>query len=148
MNSNKIIGAQQDLESGYNCSQSIVKQYAQELGLSESLALKLASGFGGGMRRGHTCGVITGAIMVLGLKFGNDVLDQEHKERLYHLVRSFTDEFMVIHQSTCCKELLGYDTGTEEGRAKAREEGLYRSVCPELVRTAIELLEARLKEDL
>lgn len=55
----------------YNCAQSIFGTYASKYGLDQDTALKIATGFGGGMgHSGRTCGAVTGAYMVLGLKFG------------------------------------------------------------------------------
>jgi C_GCAxxG_C_C family probable redox protein len=148
MKSAKAESAKNDLANGYNCSQSIIRQYCEELNIPEELAVKVASGFGGGMRRGHTCGVISGSIMVLGLKFGAGNPDPETKEKLYKMVRSFTDDFMAVHNSTCCKELLGIDTGTDEGRNTASKLGLYKSLCPVFVETAVLLLDDKLKQGL
>jgi len=47
--------------SGFNCAQAILRTYGADLGLTPHDALKLASGFGAGMRRGATCGTVTGA---------------------------------------------------------------------------------------
>lgn len=140
----KIKQAQEDLQSGYNCAQSIFRQYYKELGISEDLAMKISTGFGGGMRRGHTCGVITGAIMVLGLYFADYKNNDNAKKDTYKIVRGFTDEFLTIHPSTCCKELIGYDTGNEEERAKASELGLFKELCPKFIETSIILLEKRI----
>jgi C_GCAxxG_C_C family probable redox protein len=66
---------------GFSCSQAIVAAYAPSLGLDRDTALKIASGFGGGMGRlAETCGAITGAFMVLGLKYGSAASDREAKE--------------------------------------------------------------------
>ena len=57
---------------GFNCSQAVLSVYAEEFGLCRETALKIACGFGGGMgRMALTCGVVTGAFMVIGLKYGN-----------------------------------------------------------------------------
>lgn len=44
----------------YNCCQSVVLPFAEELGLDEEAVLKLAEHFGSGMRRGSVCGAVTG----------------------------------------------------------------------------------------
>ncbi len=54
---------------GTACSQAILSEYGIRFGLSQELAMKIAAGFAGGMRRGNICGAITGAYMALGLKF-------------------------------------------------------------------------------
>ncbi len=55
-------------QEGFSCSQAILSTYGEEVGLARSLGLKLAAGFGGGMA--ETCGAVTGAFMVVGLKHG------------------------------------------------------------------------------
>jgi hypothetical protein len=37
--------------AGFNCSQAIVSAYAEQFGLDETAALKIAAGFGGGTSR-------------------------------------------------------------------------------------------------
>ena len=71
-----------NFREGSNCSQAVISVYAEQLGLSRKTALKIAQGFGGGMgRMTKTCGAVTGAFMVLGLKYGNaDIHDKEAKE--------------------------------------------------------------------
>ena len=59
-------------KNGFRCSQAILSTYGLQFGLDQELALKLASPFGGGMGSlGNTCGAVTGAILVIGLKYGN-----------------------------------------------------------------------------
>jgi len=82
-------------QEGSNCSQAVISVYAEESGLSRNIALKIAQGFGGGLgRMSQTCGAVTGAFMVLGLKYGNDdIHNKEAKERVYRLVREFSRRF-------------------------------------------------------
>lgn len=65
----KVIAEQ--FMKGYDCSQVVVSHYAAELGISEELANKVAACFGGGMLQADTCGAFTGALMVIGLKYGH-----------------------------------------------------------------------------
>jgi C_GCAxxG_C_C family probable redox protein len=130
-------------EEGSNCSQAVISVYAEELGLSQKMALKIAQGFGGGMgRMAQTCGAVTGAFIVLGLKYGNaDIHDKETKERVYGLIREFARRFENRNSSIVCRELLGCDISKPEGTANAKENGLFASVCPKLVGDAAEILE-------
>ena len=65
---------------GYNCSQAVLSGYAGQFGLDEETAMKISSGFGGGMgRMADTCGAVTGAFMVLG-KYGQNSPDPDAKE--------------------------------------------------------------------
>jgi C_GCAxxG_C_C family probable redox protein len=127
-----------------NCSQSVLTAYCQETGLDLNLALKVAIGFGGGMgRTGNTCGAVTGAYMVIGLK-QNVTLENttQIKTQVYQLVKDFNRKFIEKNGSLMCKELLGCDLSTPEGQAYAREKGLTRTVCPLLVRDSVDILES------
>lgn len=56
-----------DASLGYNCAQAIVVAFSDMTGLTEEQSAKAAVNFGGGMKRGATCGAITGGLIVLGL---------------------------------------------------------------------------------
>ena len=104
----------------------------------------MASGFGGGLARsGETCGAVTGAIMALGLRHCGIPAEADPlaKQRAYPPVQEFLARFRVRHGSIVCRELLGCDLGTAEGLQRAREQGLFKSRCPDFVRTAGEILE-------
>ena len=136
-------------EKGFNCSQAVLSVYAEEFGLCRETALKIACGFGGGMgRMALTCGVVTGAFMVIGLKYGNvDANEKEIKEKTYGLVREFARRFEKRNGSSICRELLGCDISKPEGLRSAKENGLFTSVCPGLVQDAVGILEEMLAED-
>lgn len=51
----------------FNCCQSVLVSFAQRMGLTEEQAYALGEGFGSGMHCGSTCGVLSGALMVLGM---------------------------------------------------------------------------------
>ena len=72
----------------YNCCQAIVLPYSKLFGIDREIALKMSSGFGGGIARmGEICGAINGAVMVLGLKYGyTDSKDIEQKEKLNDII--------------------------------------------------------------
>ncbi len=126
-----------------NCAQSVLTAFSEELGIKKELATKLAMGFGGGMgRTGRTCGAVTGAYMVLGLKYKYQAeKPQENKDRVYQLIREFDEKFTRIYGSTACKELLGCDLNTPEGSAAANERGLFTTLCPKFVKGAVEIVE-------
>jgi len=126
-------------KEGFSCSQAILSIYGRELGIDKATALKISAPFGGGMARmGETCGAVTGAFMVMGLKHA---VNKEEKERLYGLVNKFTEKFKSKNGSILCKELLGYNIGTPEGMKAVKEKGLINTLCPKLVRDAAEILE-------
>jgi C_GCAxxG_C_C family probable redox protein len=132
---------------GFNCAQAVLSAYVDRFGLDDATAMKIASGFGGGMgRMGETCGAVTGAFMVLGLKFGGAVPDRETKERIHAKVQVFAEHFKARNSSLTCKNLLGCDISTPKGHEAAREKGLFTTVCPKAVRDAVEILEEMLEE--
>lgn len=58
---------------GYNCAQAVVGAFCDEIGMTQSAALRLASAFGGGMgRMREVCGAVSGMYMVLGILYGYD----------------------------------------------------------------------------
>ena len=91
---------------------------------------------------GKTCGTVTGAFMVIGLKYGKyKPEDDRALEETYELVRAFVDRFISRNGSIECKELLGVDISAPEGHEIATEEKLFHTVCPKFVQDAAEILE-------
>lgn len=133
-------------ENNFNCSQAVFTTFAMEEGIPEELALKIATQFGGGSRKGEVCGAVSGALMVLGLKHGHYHLDApEEKAAAYRLAEEFMDRFIEKQGTVVCRELLGYNVSKPEDMEKIRELGLFQSKCPEMIRCATEILEEMLK---
>lgn len=137
--------AEELFKSGYNCSQTVFMLFAPKYGLSKEMAVKIACGFGGGMRDAQVCGAVTGALMVIGLKYGNEnnatAQDQESKQLCYQKTKEFIKLFRETQGSIVCKELLGIDISTEEGNKAASEQGLFQTTCVDMVVKAVEILE-------
>ena len=51
----------------HNCAQSVLLPFAEDFGLTEEQALRIAANFGSGMKMGAVCGAVTGGLMALGL---------------------------------------------------------------------------------
>lgn len=133
-------------DEGFNCSQSVFVTYAPDLGLDRDDALRVAAPFGGGIgRSGGTCGVVTGALMALGLKYGMTQADPKQKEKMYAIAQEFMAAFAERHGTVLCKELLQSDLSTPEGRLQARERDVHNNVCSKLVSDATEILDEMLK---
>jgi C_GCAxxG_C_C family probable redox protein len=128
---------------GLNCAQSMLATYGPRFGLERELALKVASGFGGGIGHlGESCGAVTGALMVIGLKQGGtSVDDRDSSEKTYGLVNEFVKRFKARNGSILCRELLGCDISTPQGLENARNKGLFEERCPNFVRASAEILE-------
>ena len=86
------------------------------------------------MRKGEVCGACTGALMVLGLKYG------ESKEKSNEVCEKFLDEFKKENGSYICRDLLGCDISTQEGVKYAKENNLFRELCPKMVESAAKIL--------
>lgn len=126
---------------GCNCSQAVVLSFGEELGLDRATALKITSSFGGGMgRMGEVCGAVTGALILIGLKYSQAKTKDEH----YALVQQFAAEFKALHGSLRCAELLGTEIMTPESRGQAAEQ--FKTLCPVLVRDAVRILENKFTE--
>jgi C_GCAxxG_C_C family probable redox protein len=131
--------------NGCACSQAILGAYGPRYGLDEDRAMRVAAGFGGGMRLGETCGAVTGALMVLGLAHcTSECRTKEDRKDANSAVTAFATEFRERHQSLLCRELLGCDISTAEGLKAAQDQDLFASRCVELVRDAATILERML----
>lgn len=127
---------------GFNCSQAVLGVFCEELGMDLGSAYRISAGFGGGLRRGEVCGAVTGAIMALGLRYGHFVEgDIESKEMIAAKTKAFNDRFEAANGSLICKEMLGYNSAIEEERAIIVEKGLFDTVCPKAITTAVEIAE-------
>lgn len=133
--------------NNFNCSQAVLTAFAPDFGLDEKLALMLGTSFGGGARNGEMCGAVSGALLVLGLKYGHyDAADNEQKSRAYAIAVEYTKRYKEANGSIVCRDLLGYDLTKPEEMACIKEQGLFGSVCPKAIKSAVEILENILAE--
>jgi C_GCAxxG_C_C family probable redox protein len=128
--------------SRFTCSAAVFSAFSKELGLDPDTAKKIACGFGAGVSKtGNMCGAVTGAIMVIGLKYGKTVPDDDAAtEKTRALVRQFIHEFTEKNGSVNCTELLGYDLSIPEEFAQARDNRLFVTKCVALVRDSADIL--------
>ena len=133
--------------NNFNCSQAVFTAYATELGLEEEIALKIATQFGGGARKGEMCGAVSGALMVLGLKYGHShAEDIEEKGKAYQIAEDFMNRFIAEKGTVVCRELLGYDVSNQEDVAKIKELDLFKTTCPEMIKCATAMVEQMINE--
>lgn len=125
----------------FNCAQTVFSLHAGDLGLDERTALRIASGFGGGMACAETCGAVTGSYMVIGMKHGHDTSDPDAKAKTKQLIQDFNMKFREAHGTLICKELTGFDISTPEGNQAANTEDVFKKKCPFFVKTACDILE-------
>ncbi len=139
--------AKKYFDQKYHCSQAVLVAFAEELGLTEEQALKLGGCFGGGMCKGEVCGACTGALMALGLKYAqSDIEDMESRKKTNDVTVEFLDMFKKENGSYICKELLGCDLATNEGKQYAIENKLFVNFCPKMVESATVITEQLLSD--
>ncbi|PIE32347.1 hypothetical protein CSA56_15870 [candidate division KSB3 bacterium] len=132
-------------KSGCNCAQSVCGPFAEKLGMDRETALKISSGFGGGIGgTAGVCGAVNGACMALGLKYGVAQPTPEEKARMYKYVQEFMEKFKAQHEALDCRDLLGYDISIPGEREKAKEEGLFTTRCRTYIESAGKILEEML----
>jgi C_GCAxxG_C_C family probable redox protein len=136
-------------KSGYNCAQSVFFSFAGNLQIPADTALRLATGFGGGMgRKQEVCGAISGGILVIGLLYGRGENDERPQQDItYAKVRELMDKFKAKHGNVICKSLLdGCELLTPEGQTRFKSEGM-TDRCREYVGSAVEILEEMIEEN-
>lgn len=102
--------AQELFKQGYNCAQAVFASCADLYGITdESLALRLAASFGGGIGRMRmVCGAASGMFMLAGLEKGSATPhDNEGKMANYAFVQQLAGDFKAKYGSLICAELLG-----------------------------------------
>ncbi len=111
----------------YNCAQTVLCAFADTLGMTEEEAFKLGSHFGGGMKMGATCGVITSGLMILGMAGKGETA----------VAKKYVDGFRERHNGVLnCAELL---------RINAEKGGTRKPHCDGMVYEAVTALEEMLK---
>ena len=129
--------------SGFNCAQAVLSSHSIEYGLDTEVAKKIAGAFGGGIaNNGELCGAVTGALMLIGLKYGkHKEEDNISKEKTNKITNEYINKFKKEFGSVICKDLLKYDLSIEEEAKMARETGLFKTLCPILVKKSVEIIE-------
>ena len=125
-----------------NCAQSVLAAYGPEYGIEEKQCFKLAEAFGGGIaHRGEMCGAIIGALMVLGLKYGReDIDDIEKRNNVDRLSKELINKFENKFEFSNCIELIKYDISKPEKIDEARNKDVFKN-CGDYVKEVIEIIE-------
>ena len=100
----EMIALRNHPEIHYNCAQSVIIPFADDMGITREQANAVARNFGGGMGCGSVCGAVTGALMAMG---GLNVPEEKRLELL--------DRVRAAHGTLDCAELVkGLEKGTPE----------------------------------
>ena len=138
----RIDKALQMFKNGYNCAQVVLVAYGEKYGLGYETALKLADGLAQGMRCAEVCGTASGAVLVLGLKYGDNLPKEKNLVKPAHeKTASFMLEFQNRHKHLRCEDILGYDVTTPEGMAEHARTNYKETKCSVIIADTMALLE-------
>ncbi|MBO7109086.1 MAG: C_GCAxxG_C_C family protein [Prevotella sp.] len=148
----RVARAVDNFMAGYGCCQSVVAAFADLYGLDDTLAKKIAAGFGGGVGRLRMmCGAVSGIVMLVGLDCGQtEGGDREGKSACYKVVQDLLEKSKAENGSLICAEILGlkgYTKAPNSYVASARTAEYYKSrPCAAKVESAARIFANYLKE--
>ena len=113
----------------FNCCQAVACAFAEEVAIDEATLFKIGEGFGLGMGcMEGTCGALSGAIVLAGLKNSDgNIDDPTTKAATYKLSKELLQKFVEKTGSSVCKELKGTETGK------------VLCSCPDCIRIGVEV---------
>ena len=148
----RVARAVENFMSGYGCCQSVVAAFADLYGLDDTLAKKIAAGFGGGVGRMRMmCGAVSGIVMLVGLHCGQtEGSDREGKSACYKVVQELLAQSREQNDSLICAEILGlkgYEKASCSYIASPRTAEYYKSrPCAAKVESAARIFADFLKK--
>jgi C_GCAxxG_C_C family probable redox protein len=133
---------------GYRCSQAVLAVFAEDFGLERDLARKISLPLAGGSGVGGECGAVSGAYLVLGLKYGfAHPGDAEGLGKMVTKVNRFVERFKSLHAEIDCPRLIGLDVFSEEGHKDFLKNNVKATSCARFVGDTVKILEEILAED-
>ena len=129
---------------GLNCAQSLLTAFCDVTGLTEEQSAVLCGGFGGGMRYGGVCGVVSAAVMVLGTVCpATRATGAEGKRRAGELTMEFERRFKERFGNLDCHALKANPIGEGTEMANTLQASNH---CRMLIISGTELLHDMLTE--
>ncbi|HNZ43372.1 MAG TPA: C-GCAxxG-C-C family protein [Bacteroidales bacterium] len=146
MTKDRVAEALEMFTAGFHCSQSVFAVFSEDFGVPKETALKIACPFGGGLGGyGRTCGAITGAMMVLGLRYGSsDPTDIETKRISREKTRALIESFEKQHYSCNCNDLVGFDRSQLSDADLMLKLPVFHNTCGKFLETVVAYLEEEL----
>jgi len=147
----RVERAVENFMAGYGCCQSVVVAFADLYGLDDTLAKKVAAGFGGGVGRMRMmCGAVSGIVMLTGLDCGQtEGSDREGKSACYKVVQELLAKSKQENGSLICAEILGlkgYEKAVNSYQASPRTAEYYKTrPCAAKVESAARIFADYLK---
>ena len=148
--SSKAEIALRKFSEGYHCAQSVVYAFADEVNIDKDILLTISTGFGAGIsRKQEVCGAVSGAVIILGAKYGRKENETNDKTEItYREVQKFVDEFTKEKGSINCMELLlGCNLLTEKGQKMFQQKNMLHEICFGCVELSCNILQKHFIED-
>lgn len=109
--SDQVARALENHKKGMNCCQAVACAFSQEVGVDEQILFKAGEGFGAGMGGMEcTCGAVSGAVLLAGMKNSSGDAASPTKGKTYQLSKAIVRDFEEKNGSVICKELKGVET--------------------------------------
>jgi len=134
-------------DAGYNCVQSVIGAFADQIDIPLEKLIAVGTGLGGGIGATHEeiCGAASGAIIVLSLIFPFvDGDDTARKKHCYSISKEFRKRFQDVFGHTICNELLKSRPDVTEKTKSAARLGMTHH-CDIMIVTAVEIVEEMLQ---
>ena len=147
----RVARAVDNFMQGYGCCQSVVAAFADLYGLDETMAKRIAAGFGGGVGRMRMmCGAVSGIVILVGLDCGQtEGSDREGKSACYKVVQELLEKSKQENGSIICAEILGiqgHEKASSSYVASARTAEYYKKrPCTAKVESAARIFANYLK---
>jgi C_GCAxxG_C_C family probable redox protein len=136
---NKVSQAMDLHSRGYNCAQSVVMVFAEDLKLDKGLAETIAAPFGGGVAKmKEVCGCVSAMALLSG--FVEDNIGSDGKVdvmKTYDWTKCLADKFRNQCGEVVCKRLKGLEPGSSKPP----------QACRELIATAVRLIGEKLSSN-
>ena len=144
----RVVKAVENFMAGYGCCQSVVAAFADIYGLDDTLAKKIAAGFGGGVGRMRMmCGAVSAIVMLVGLDCGQtEGSDRDGKAACYKVVQQLLAKSKEENGSLICAEILGVKAQSTFVPSERTAEYYKRRPCAAKVESAARIFANYLKE--
>ena len=149
----RVVRAVDNFMQGYGCCQSVVAAFSDLYGMDETMAKRIAAGFGGGVGRMRMmCGAVSGIVILTGLDCGQtEGADRQGKSACYKVVQELLAQSKAENGSLICAELLGLKGPVPMGNyiASERTKEYYKKrPCAAKVESAARIFARYLDEKL
>ena len=121
----------------YNCCESVLLTLAEYLNMDSELIPKIGTAIGAGIGlNGLLCGSISGAAIVVGMKYGRSSAE-ENPQPVWNMIDQYVAAFKDKFGAVNCRQLTELNLKTEEG-LKEYFARVHDFECTERLKFAVE----------